>query len=342
MNSTEIIFQKVRQMKKDNLLTKHEQIINGVVSLLNEKQLKAGEELPSVNTAIKELGLSRMTIVKAYNELKEKGVIEARNRKGYFILNTSPNIPLRVMLMLTSFNYYHEELYNSLINNIDRERITVDIYFHHRNPLVFKTLLNHNKGKYGKYIITPFEHEDVEEALNEIEDSKLILIARKEYINNQRSYIGQDFNDALVTALEQSIESFKKYNKLNLIFSKDRHHPKGILESFKLFCKKHSISNEVFHSFETSQLQKNECYIIIEDSFLPKAVMASVEKGYKLGTDIGIVSYNDSPLKAVINEGITTISVDFAEMGRQLAHTLMKNEPVRNILPTKVIKRKSL
>jgi DNA-binding LacI/PurR family transcriptional regulator len=72
--------------------------------------------------------------------------------------------------------------------------------------------------------------------------------------------------------------------------------------------------------------------------------MVKVAKNYnfKPGKKFGIVSFNDTMLKEVVAGGITTISTDFAEMGKTLADMVLnkKNGQVRN--PSKLIVRNSL
>ena len=44
---------------------------------------------------------------------------------------------------------------------------------------------------------------------------------------------------------------------------------------------------------------------------------AAEEKKMKPGRDFNIISYNESPINDIILNGLTTISTDFAEMGRR-------------------------
>ena len=44
---------------------------------------------------------------------------------------------------------------------------------------------------------------------------------------------------------------------------------------------------------------------------------------------IGIISYNETPLKKVVENGITTISTDFKAMGKLLANMILENKKVR-------------
>ena len=61
-----------------------------------------------------------------------------------------------------------------------------------------------------------------------------------------------------------------------------------------------------------------------------------------LAKDIGIISYNDTLLKEVVEGGITTISTDFNLMGKQLAEIISNDEQVSIENPSDLIIRKSL
>ncbi|WP_332913348.1 substrate-binding domain-containing protein [Algoriphagus boritolerans] len=54
---------------------------------------------------------------------------------------------------------------------------------------------------------------------------------------------------------------------------------------------------------------------------------------FKLGRDIGVISYNDTPLKEILADGITTISTDFHQMGKTIAEQILGTEdriPIKN------------
>lgn len=46
----------------------------------------------------------------------------------------------------------------------------------------------------------------------------------------------------------------------------------------------------------------------------------------KIGQDFGIISYNETPLKKVVANGITTISTNFEKMGEILAQMILENK----------------
>jgi len=61
------------------------------------------------------------------------------------------------------------------------------------------------------------------------------------------------------------------------------------------------------------------------DYFMLKREIRTKVKNLKLGVDLGIISYNETPLKKVVENGITTISTDFDAMGRLLATMILDN-----------------
>tara|TARA_R110002050_G_scaffold39757_1_gene97433 strand:+ start:7437 stop:7661 length:225 start_codon:yes stop_codon:yes gene_type:complete len=48
-----------------------------------------------------------------------------------------------------------------------------------------------------------------------------------------------------------------------------------------------------------------------------------------LSKDIGIISYNDTLLKEIVEGGITTISTDFNIMGERLAQMILHKEQLQ-------------
>ncbi|MCH5719488.1 substrate-binding domain-containing protein [Niabella hibiscisoli] len=66
------------------------------------------------------------------------------------------------------------------------------------------------------------------------------------------------------------------------------------------------------------------------------------KKKLKLGKDIGLISYNDTGVKEILENGITVISTDFEAMGKTVAQAIIDDKQIVKRNPTKVIKRLSL
>ena len=71
--------------------------------------------------------------------------------------------------------------------------------------------------------------------------------------------------------------------------------------------------------------------IVIEENDLVTLVKQIRDSQFQLGKDIGIISYNDTPLKDLL--GISCISTDFQLMGETAAYMILKKkqEKVKNV-----------
>jgi DNA-binding LacI/PurR family transcriptional regulator len=57
---------------------------------------------------------------------------------------------------------------------------------------------------------------------------------------------------------------------------------------------------------------------------------------------VGIISYNDSPLKEILLDGITVMTTDHVKMGQTAAKFILDNSKEKIKNPFVLIKRKSL
>jgi len=59
------------------------------------------------------------------------------------------------------------------------------------------------------------------------------------------------------------------------------------------------------------------------------------EKGLTLGKDLGILSYNDTLMKKIFRNGISMITIDFAEMECSVSDFINYRQSVQRFTPTK-------
>ena len=62
----------------------------------------------------------------------------------------------------------------------------------------------------------------------------------------------------------------------------------------------------------------------------------------KVGKDVGVISYNESPMKKIILSGITTISTDFEMMGMKTAQLIIDKSTAHIPIPFSLTLRPSL
>ena len=140
-------------ISEDSPIPKYLQIVDIINHAISEEKLFVGDHLPSVNNLCKQYKVSRDTVFKAYNILKEQGVVDSVPNKGYFIAKATS----KVFLFLDTFKAYKEVLYDSFKKNLPDD-ILADVHFHHYNIEVFKRQIEESRGKYAKYVIMPFDH----------------------------------------------------------------------------------------------------------------------------------------------------------------------------------------
>lgn len=328
------------QINEKHSIPKYKQIVNAIIKGIDDGKLSKGDHLPSINAICTRRNLSRDTVMMAYNELKAKGVLASFPGKGYYIESTNIETTHRVFLLFDEFNGFKEDLYNSFIKTL-QDKAAVEIYFHHFNRKVFESLIRDNIGKYTSYVIMPAKFQNVLSLLQEINGRVLILDQMSEELKGHFPSIYQNFENDVYNALKSGISYLKKYNRLIMIYPGGKE-PEGQYKGFLRFCKENDIAYELVNEYQNRKLIKGDAFIAISDEHLVKLVKDVKKAGFKLGEDIGLISYNDTSLKEVVGEGITTISTDFKEMGRKLAELVLKKRNVQIENPSSLIVRSSL
>lgn len=317
--------------------TKIQQLIHAVSEAINLGILKEGDFLPSVNQLNKESGVSRDTIFKAYSILKQRSIIASTPTKGYFVTSES----FRVFVLLDDFSAFKEQFYQSFRANLP-DSYSVDLLFHHYNPEIFDQLILNSIGKYSMYVVMNIDNKNLEEAVRKIDPKKLLILDMGFDPKNEVSSLTQDFNHAVYNCLNSGLQLIQKYQEFILVFPKNTPHPTETIDSFNRFCEAHQINHTVLENIEEREVQPGQAYLVIKDSDLVKIIRDCKKNAYKPGTDVGIISYNDAPMKEIVGSGITVISTDFKRMGRDSANFIVSKERINEVIPTELIVRGSL
>jgi len=335
------LIEKIKSLGEINTLSKHEQLVHGIIEAIDSEILLVGDQLPSINKMVGEIGFARKTIVKAYEELKLRGLVESKKIKGYFIISKETNVKLKVALLLFSFQRFQEEFYNSFRKELGKQ-YQIDVFFHHNNPDVFKTIFTNIQGKYGKYVVAPIPDEDIKKQLLITDPRKLLIIDRYLPMPKEYSYISQEFEENTFLKLESLLSEIKKYDKFILFFSDDRDYPVGIKNAFKRFVDRYGIANEIRTTYEMGMVRKGDVCFFISDTNLWDVLLDCRDMNYKLGSDVGILSHNDHVVKKIVSGGVTTISTDFIAMAKKAAYQIKNGVLTQDIVPFDLIKRNSL
>ena len=211
----------------------------------------------------------------------------------------------------------------------------------HYNVRLLKTLIEDNQEQFGRFIITPFEHPDMQKLLKAVDPKKLLFVLR-DVPSVPCSRISQDFGEQTFRALGQVAGKIKKYKKLVLIASAALAHPRSIADAVRRYCGATGIAYAEAGSLAGVTISKGDAFLVVDDNALVEIIIRAKQLNLRPGTDIGIISYNDTPAKQVMADGITTISADFAYMGKKAAEWLLSKKQVEEIVSAQAIIRESL
>jgi DNA-binding transcriptional regulator YhcF (GntR family) len=325
----------------DSPIPKYKQIVNSFHGALEDKRLKKHQKIPSINELSQKFQLSRDTVLTAFNDLQTRGIIISKPGKGFYISKENPLQQHKIFLLFDKLTSYKEDLYDAFKEELKRKG-SVEIFFHNFNIKAFDTLIRESIGTYTTYVVMPIPTKSIAETLELIPKDKLYILdrGRKMYGQDHPS-VCQSFRKDVYNALVSGVKLLKKYDKLILFFSEDGHAPMDIKRGFIQFCTEYKFEHKVSVKID-HEICKGEAYLVLEDKKLVALVKQAQEHNYRLGKDVGIISYNDTPLKSVVANGITVISTDFEAMGRNVANLILnkKKDHIEN--PCSLIVRASL
>lgn len=323
---------------------KYKQVVDLVISDIESGIFKHGQRIPSINETSEELLLSRDTVEKAYVYLKKKGILSSVRGKGYYVNKTDVSRQVKVALIFNKLSNYKRSLYYSFIETLGA-KASVDVFIYNYDLEQFSKIIDNNLASYDYYVILPHfkdENADVAGVIKKIPQEKVLIVDRNLETLKNYPIVYQEYEKDIETALEQALDLIRKYKKLHLVFPLNQYYSKYIIRGFRIFCQVNDIEFSIIDELKKSDVRKNEAYVVISDDDLYRFIKMCKESGWKLGSDVGLVAYNDNPVKEILEDGITTISTNHDEIGRTAAEMILTRNFRRIKSPFELIRRNSL
>ena len=328
-----------------SITPKYLQVTNAILKAIEDGKIENNYILPSINDLSFELEISRNTAEKAYKHLKNLGVIQSIPGKGYFIEHSGLKPSLKIFMLFNKLSSHKKIIYDSFTSALG-ENAAVDFYIYNNDFALFKKIVLENKQDYSHYIIIPHFLEGGENAhqvINTIPKEKLILMSQLiEGIDGNYAAIYEDFAKDIYTALTQALEKLKKYRRLKIIFPEYTYHPREILLGFTNFCQDYAFDYEVIRDLSALTMEEGTVYISLMEDDLVFLIKKILENKLRVGKQVGVISYNETPIKSIILNGITTISADFEMMGRKAAEMVLHASREHIAVPFTLTLRDSL
>ncbi len=324
---------------------KYLQLANCIIKAIREKKANVNEVLPSINELSFEFEISRDTAEKGYKYLKNLGILGSVPGKGYFIKNADINQSLKIFLLFNKLSAHKKIIYDAFVSSLG-DLATVDFYIYNNDYVLFKKLLSNKRDDYTHFVIIPHfleGGENAHEIINTIPKNKLILLDKLiAGVDGCYAAVYEDFEKDIYHALEQALPVLSKYETLKIIFPSYTYHPEEILKGFCTFCDEYAFNYKIVRSIKKESIKKGEAYINLMEDDLVSLIEKVIADKLQIGKDVGIISYNETPLKKLILKGITTISTDFEMMGRKTAELILNQSTEHIAIPFYLTLRPSL
>jgi len=336
-----VLLNEIQSIGTSKSVTKQHKIMRGIMNCIESGHYELGDILPSVNELSNKVGCARETVVKVYTDLKNRGIIKSKQGVGFFVASNNMDLKQTIALVLYGFQTFQQEFYNTFRKALGEE-YQLDIFFHHNNMMVYESILETIHGKYGMYVVAPIQDPRAQNLLNDFRNDRLLIIDRYQYINDEVSRVTQEFEQSLLRVFEELTEKINKYKKVILYYRDDADYPKGIHDAAKMFMSSQKINIEICKEFEKEHMQEGVLFFTIGDSDLWAILKEGKARQLTPGKNFGVLSHNDSPVKEIIQGGITTFSTDFNQMAIHAADFIKNKKYVNKIVPSKLIIRKSI
>ena len=307
---------------------KYLQVVNSIVKAIEDGKISKGYLMPSSNDLSYELDISRDTSMRIYKELKKLKILVAFPGKGYFISETDLRKRITIFLLFNKLSTHKKIIYDSFAAALGNHA-AIDFYIYNNDFLLFKDLLNNRKKDYSYYVIIPHFLEGGEHAtdvINTIPKEKLIIMDKLlPGVDGSYGAVYENFEKDIYTSLKQALPQLSKYHTINIIFPEYTYHAKEILQGFYNFCNDYAFNQKVISNIHKEEIQKGEVYINLMEDDLVALIEKILECNLQIGEEVGVISYNETNIKKIILNGITTISTDFKMIGEKAAELILHN-----------------
>ena len=296
----------------------YRQIVQSVCEGIEKGRLHRNDMLPSVNSIAETFSLARGSVFTAYNDLRSSGIIDSIPGKGYFITSTTLNQKKHVFLLFDSLHERSCALYKSIAHHIG-DSCKVDMYFHENDVKTFESRIKNDAVHFNTFIISPVSTADVSAILSKL-DNKHVFLLDAGYREYRKEYTGvfRNAEKELSHLFQHFGKNLVKYKRLFLLMragSSDI----STIAAFKKLARNVDLPCEVVDVVAQDKIKKGDAYIIYDDALLVNVVKWCKAAGFKIGKDVGIISYFENVLKEGVSEGITTFSTDLEWMGKNVA-----------------------
>lgn len=255
---------------------------------------------------------------------------------------------MKVLLIFNRLSDFRNEIYDGFVSQMNGGA-SIDLYIHplnNQNSSHFAQVIREKINTYDYFAImlhASHVNEDILKTVNSIPKEKLLILDKKnEFIRGEYACVYQDFEEDIYEALSREKHLITKYKTLNFVIQEKYFYSLDIMEGVTRFAKENNLKYNIYTEVISENIRKDEMYLVLSERFLAIILKNCQQQNLQIGKDIGILSYNETPVKEVLSGGITVVTTDHFQLGKTAANLILngKKEHIRN--PFLFIQRNSL
>lgn len=345
MRMRKINFENHFTVDRDSTEPVYRQLVEAVLNATKTGLVDRGDRLPSINELSRHYAVSRSTIEKSYNNLRDMGILSSQHGKSFYINRLDPAQELKVLVLFNQLNEYNKLICDALAERLER-RAEIDLRIYYNSARHFRQLVRKKQGSYSHIIVIPHFLDDPEAGYQTIErlpKEKLIVLDRSvPCLSGNMGAVCINFATAIRPALDELAPALRRYQCANLIYPEHTTFPQQIQGAFARFCEENNLVYRISGDISADRISEGEAFVVLSDEHLMFLVREIAKSNLIPGKHIGIVSYHDNDAKKDMLNGITTISPDFRAMGNAAADMLLTGHMQQLDHPCRVFVRASL
>ena len=132
----------------------YKQLLQQFESKIKTGKLKSGDMVPSMNDLANQLNVSRETIKKVYSILRDRGYLEPRQGKGFYVKEQNSLRNLSILILFDKLSIYKQTILNSFLAEVGDGIETTFLIFN-QNLDLLEYYLDLYLDQFDYYLVTP-------------------------------------------------------------------------------------------------------------------------------------------------------------------------------------------
>ncbi|MEN8228843.1 MAG: substrate-binding domain-containing protein [Bacteroidota bacterium] len=309
-----------------------EKIRNWVLSNIQNEEWLPGDSIPSISQIVTTFNVSRETVRLSLENLVQRGVLQPRQGKGYFVASHH-KISLRVALLCKIDGVYIKPIYQGLIDEMG-ENISIQVNEIRQSEKTLTSLLEDfvTRQAIDRILVVPIsgKEEEIDKILKPFKRRIQVGWIDKAPAETKDPVFLCDYE----ACVNLAVNHFKSNNIEQLFYFSRNPEDQSIFtkmrNAFKNAVSRNSKTNGIIHDWQhlVSIVNENRNSIgIMAESDTEAVFLLSRLKanGIKIPQQVSIISCDNSEITELVTPSITSVDPGFIELGRKVRMWIQGN-----------------